>query len=46
MTAFGPSPQLSMKAFAERTRKLATEMYPKAGAVAAAVDKGWKKVGL
>ena len=46
MTGFGPNPRLTMKAFADRTRKLAAEMYPKAAAVATAVDKGWKKVGL
>ena len=46
MTGFGPSPNLKMKVFADRTRKLAIQMYGGTPAVAAAVDKGWKQVGL
>jgi len=44
MTAFGPSPHLSMKSFANRTRQLARQMY--GAAVADAVGKAWKQVGL
>ena len=44
MTAFGPSPHLSMKSFANRTRQLAKQMY--GAAVADAVGKAWKQVGL
>src|SRR5512143_2712439 len=44
MTGFGPSPKMKMKAFATRTRDLAGKMFDKK--VAAAVDTGWKAVGL
>jgi Zn-dependent metalloprotease len=46
MTAFSPSPYLKMKAFADRTRKSAAVLFPGDAAVAAAVDGGWKQVGL
>jgi Zn-dependent metalloprotease len=46
LTGFGPSPNMKMKDFADRTRKLASQMYGGTPAVAAAVDKGWKQVGL
>jgi len=46
LTGFGPSPNMKMKDFAARTRKLATQMYGSTPAVASAVDKGWKQAGL
>src|ERR1019366_1540761 len=46
LTGFGPSPNMKMKDFADRTRKLASQMYSGTPAVATAVDKGWKQVGL
>lgn len=46
MTGFGPSPNMKMNTFAARTRKVAAQMFSAAPAVAAAVDKGWKQVGL
>lgn len=46
MTGFGPSPNMKMKVFADRTRKLAIQMFGGTPAVAAAVDKGWKQIGL
>jgi Zn-dependent metalloprotease len=46
MTGFGPSPNMKMKAFADRTRAVAAQLNPGDTAVAGAVDAGWKKVGL
>ena len=46
LTGFGPSPNMKMKAFANRTRQVASQMFGGTPAVAAAVDKGWKQVGL
>jgi Zn-dependent metalloprotease len=46
LTGFGPTPDMKMKAFADRTRQVATQLYGGTPAVAAAVDKGWKTVGL
>src|SRR5262245_3891319 len=46
LTAFGPAPTLGMKAFADRTRQVAHTRYSGNHAVADAVDKGWKHVGL
>ena len=46
LTGFGPSPHMGMKPFADRTRQLATTMYPGNLAVAHAVDAGWVSVGL
>ena len=46
MTDFGPTPALGMKDFADRTRSVATKAFPARPAVAAAIDKGWKLVGL
>ena len=46
LTAFGPSPNMKMKDFANRTRQVAGQMYGGTPAVAAAVDQGWKHVGL
>lgn len=41
-----PSPNMKMKDFANRTRKLALKMYAANPSVAAAVDNAWKQVGL
>ena len=46
MTGFGPAPNMKMKAFANRTRAVAAQLYPNDPAVAGAVNTGWKKVGL
>jgi len=46
LTGFGPSPNLKMKKFADRTRTVAAQLYGSTPAVAAAVDNGWKQVGL
>jgi Zn-dependent metalloprotease len=46
LTGFGPTPNMTMKAFADRTRQVASTMYGSTPAVAAAVDQGWKYVGL
>lgn len=46
MSGFGPSPNLGMKDFANRTRTVAAQLFPAKPAVAAAVDYGWKHVGL
>lgn len=46
MTGFGPSPSMTMPTFAARTRQVATQLFPGKPAVPAAVDAGWKKVGL
>lgn len=41
-----PSPNMKMKDFANRTRKLALQMYRATPSIAAAVDDAWKQVGL
>lgn len=46
LTGFGPTPNMTMKAFADRTRQVAHTMYSSTPAVAAAVDQGWRHVGL
>jgi Zn-dependent metalloprotease len=46
LTGFRPSPNLKMKAFADRTRKLAKSLYPASAAIFAAVDQAWADVGL
>lgn len=46
MTGFKPSPNMTMKTFANRTRKLAVSMYPADVALRNAVDAGWIAVGL
>jgi Zn-dependent metalloprotease len=42
----GASPNMKMKEFADRTRKLATQKYGTVPAIATAVDNAWKQVGL
>ena len=44
MTSFGPTPNMKMKTFANRTRAVAVLLYPSDTAIT--VDAGWKKVGL
>lgn len=46
MTGFGTSPKLKMKTFADRTRQVASQLYPAEAATAAAIDSAWKAVGL
>jgi Zn-dependent metalloprotease len=46
MTGFGPSPNMRMREFADRTRAVATELAPGNAALAGAIDEGWKRVGL
>jgi Zn-dependent metalloprotease len=46
LTAFGPTPDMGMKPFADRTRQVAHTLYSATPTVAAAVDQGWKHVGL
>jgi Zn-dependent metalloprotease len=41
-----PSPNMTMKTFANRTRQLATQMDPANATVANAIDAGWTGVGL
>ena len=42
----GASPTMKMKEFADRTRKLATQLFSTTPAVATAVDHAWKEIGL
>jgi Zn-dependent metalloprotease len=42
----GMSPNMRMRTFASRTKKLAKSMYPGQLAIAKAVTAGWKAVGL
>lgn len=46
ITALPATPGLRMQAFADATRSAAAKLYPKDAAVAAAIDTGWKDVGL
>lgn len=46
VTGFGPTPNMTMKQFASRTRTLAGSLFPAKPAVKVAVDKAWKAVGL
>ena len=46
LTGSGPSPNLKMKAFANRTRSLAKSLFTSDPSVAAAVDSAWIAVGL
>ena len=46
LTGFGPSPRMTMKRLAARTRTLAGQMFTADPAVAQAVDRAWKGVGL
>ena len=46
LTGFAPSPNMKMKAFANRTRKLSGTLFPADPSIKAAVDAAWKAVGL
>lgn len=46
LTGFGPSPEMKMPDFANRTRQVASQMFGGTPAVGGAVDAGWKAVGL
>lgn len=46
LTGFAASPNLKMKVFANRTRTLASGLFPADPAVKTAVDKAWTAVGL
>src|SRR5207244_4035610 len=46
LTTSGANPNMAMPKFAARCRQIASQMYPKDPAVGAAIDAGWKKVGL
>lgn len=46
LTNFKPSPNMKMKTFADRTRKLAHQKYPKDLSIFKAVDDAWTRVGL
>jgi Zn-dependent metalloprotease len=46
LTGPAPSPNMTMKTFANRTRQLAAQMNPANAAVANAIDAGWTTVGL
>jgi Zn-dependent metalloprotease len=46
LTGFGPTPNMKMKAFADRTRQVAHTMYSGTPAIGSAIDTGWKQVGL
>lgn len=46
LTGYGPTPTLSMKQFADRTRTVAGQMFPQGGTVKKAIDTAWLAVGL
>ena len=46
LTGFGPQPNMTMKAFAQTTRKVAKALFPRDPSTFAAVDRAWKVVGL
>lgn len=46
LTGFGPTPNLKMKTFANRTRTLAGTSFPTEPAIKTAIDSAWKAVGL
>jgi Zn-dependent metalloprotease len=46
LSGYGPSPNLTMKKFADRTRTAAGQLFPAQPAVKTAVDKAWAEVGL
>lgn len=46
LTGFAPSPNMKMGVFANRTRALASGLFPSEPAVKSAVDKAWTAVGL
>ena len=46
LTGFGPQPNMTMKAFAQRTRSVAKTLFRRDASTASAVDRAWKSVGL
>jgi Zn-dependent metalloprotease len=46
LSGFAPSPNMTMKAFANRTRKLAGSMFPADPSIKTAVNAAWIAVGL
>ena len=46
LTGFAPQPNMKMKAFAQKTRKVAKTLFPRDTSTFAAVDRAWKAVGL
>jgi Zn-dependent metalloprotease len=46
LTGSGAQPNMKMKAFAQKTRKVAKTLFPGDTSTAAAVDTAWKAVGL
>lgn len=46
VTGFGPSPNMTMKQFANRTRTLAGSLFSSKPTVKVAVNNAWKSVGL
>ena len=46
LTGFGATPNMTMKAFANRTRSLAASLFPGKPAVKHAVNNAWTAVGL
>ena len=46
LTGSGPNPNMSMKDFADRTRAVASQLFPANSALHGAVDQGWTQVGL
>jgi Zn-dependent metalloprotease len=46
LTGSGRQSNMMMADFANRTRQVASQKYPADASVAAAVDQGWKQVGL
>jgi Zn-dependent metalloprotease len=46
LTGSAPSPNLTMKVFANRTRTAASKLFSGRPAIRAAVDAAWKAVGL
>jgi Zn-dependent metalloprotease len=46
LTGFGPTPDMTMPDFANRTRQVAHQMFSGTPAVGVAIDTGWTTVGL
>jgi len=46
LTGFGPSPNMTMKQFANRTRQVAGQLFPGNVRVKAAINQAWTAVGL
>jgi Zn-dependent metalloprotease len=46
LTGFRPQPNMKMKTFAQRTRKVAKTLFPRDASTIAAVDRAWSTVGL